>query len=332
MFEPIDAHLLPDERPFLDKVVDEPLNDEARGVYADWLDERGDQRGEFLRQLTAAGHTLQVADFPDPAEIASAWLELVGHPLLLDLADCEDKSIREAALPLARPALRMTSVERSDDVLEIGASKLGGLPDLPSPRHWPVGEACRAIYNDATAGYQDLAGFLGQVNLAEIAGSYAARDLPSEGLLSFFCFQDWEQDNPDAVGVCVRWFPSADLRRIEPHLSLTLGNEVMQARQLQFAETLDLPEPYDGPWSDLLHPADDDKYFDALNLVRERNFTNMLGYGRATSGADPTPDRDSRHLIVLDNSYECRMHIQIPASELARANFDAVTLNWVDFD
>lgn len=47
-----------------------------------------------------------------------------------------------------------------------------------------------------------------------------------------------------------------------------------------------------------------------------------------------TPHRGtpSRHLIVLPNSYECVLHIQIHEKDLAAHNFDAITLNWVDFD
>ena len=58
----------------------------------------------------------------------------------------------------------------------------------------------------------------------------------------------------------------------------------------------------------------------------------MLGYARGTSGDDPTPSRESRHLIVLQNAVECQLHIQISQADLAARNFDGITLNWVDFD
>jgi hypothetical protein len=37
----------------------------------------------------------------------------------------------------------------------------------------------------------------------------------------------------------------------------------------------------------------------------------MLGYGRATSGGDPTPSRESRHLVVLRTAMGVTLHIQI---------------------
>jgi len=97
-------------------------------------------------------------------------------------------------------------------------------------------------------------------------------------------------------------------------------------------KTLDLPEASDSPWNEERQPqpnADEDAVFD---YFRELNFDNFLGYGRATTGDDPTPSRDSRHLIILTNSLGCRLHLQIHQNDLAAQDFNKVTLNWVDFD
>jgi hypothetical protein len=216
----------------------------------------------------------------------------------------------------------------------IGASKVGGLPDLPPGFRWPPGGDCHAIYNDDTGGTDRLAGFLAQINFAEVAGTEAARrDLPEEGLLSFFCFQDIENDNPDAIGAKAVFFPNtAGLVRTKPPKELTEGNGVMPPRRLTFAETLDLPEAWDGPWSKELMPRPDEDYSAVLDRVREWNFHNFLGYARATSGPDPTPSKRSRHLVVLENAAECQLFIQLSQKDLTARNFEAITLNWVEFD
>jgi uncharacterized protein (TIGR02996 family) len=41
--------VIADGEPFLKAILADPLNDGPRLVYADWLDERGDPRGEFIR-------------------------------------------------------------------------------------------------------------------------------------------------------------------------------------------------------------------------------------------------------------------------------------------
>ena len=102
---------------------------------------------------------------------------------------------------------------------------------------------------------------------------------------------------------------------------------------MTFEETLDLPEQsYSGPWSNELKPDLEADYDEVLDHFRSLNFENLLGYARATTGGDPTPSKQSRHLILLTNAAGCRLHIQIDQDDLAARRFDKITLNWVDFD
>ena len=55
----------------------------------------------------------------------------------------------------------------------LGASRLGGLPDLPPGTEWPVIEG---IFLE----------FVGQISLEDLAPSHAEEILPSQGWLSFF--------------------------------------------------------------------------------------------------------------------------------------------------
>ena len=115
-----------------------------------------------------------------------------------------------------------------DHEIPVGASKVGGQPDLPAGFTWPPGADCHEIYNDDTGGTDRLAGFLAQVNLTEIADTQAARELPLEGLLSFFCFQDIENDKPDSIGAKAIYFPNAaGLIRTSPAKEMTEGNGVI---------------------------------------------------------------------------------------------------------
>src|SRR5262245_34124657 len=47
---------MPDQDAFLQAPIDDPYDTALAGVFADWLDERGDPRGEFLRVQTALAH------------------------------------------------------------------------------------------------------------------------------------------------------------------------------------------------------------------------------------------------------------------------------------
>jgi uncharacterized protein (TIGR02996 family) len=328
--------LLDGERAFVTAIVENLADDTTKLVYADWLEERGDKRAQFLRSFVEASRLMTPAVFPKTQGFSEEWLELIGFRILERIATAGEAvlELRDRVLRLARPALRMVKEPIDDEEIAVGASKIGGLPDLPPGFAWPDGGACHAIYNSDTRGTKRLAGFLAQVNIAEVATSMAAKDLPSAGLLSFFCFQDIENDDPDSIGAKAIFFPDAqDLVRKEPPEELTDGNTEIEPCQLTFHETLDLPEVYSGPWSRDLNPGTDaHSDFEALDYFRTLNFENMLGYGRATTGDDPTPSKESRHLIVLRNAVECMLHIQISQKDLAARNFDKITLNWVDFD
>ncbi len=316
-------------------MVDNLADDNTKLVYADWLEEQGDSaRAKFLRQFVVAVKTMNASDFPTPKpKFKAEWLELIGHRLLDWLVGIEVPELKLPWLKHARPALRMNKKPVKDAKLAVGTSKIGGSPDLPKGYAWPKGKECKAIYNDDTKGVEAIAGFLAQVNFAELAHTQATRDLPKQGLLSFFAFQDIEHDNPDVIGAKAIWFPDPTrFVRTEPPGVLTEGNREVSPERLTFEETLDLPECDSSPWSGELKPDEEADYSFAFDEFRDGNFENALGYGRATTGDDPTPDKKHRHLIMLTNSVGCRLHIQIHEKDLKALNFDKIKLVWVDFD
>lgn len=89
-------------------------------------------------------------------------------------------------------------VPHSDNSIPVGASKLGGLPDLPVDTEWPFNKS-------------DPLQFILQVNLAELSES----PLPKKGLLSFFYGdQVWGMSEEDKQGYRVLYFDSgATLQR-----------------------------------------------------------------------------------------------------------------------
>ncbi|HEY0036463.1 MAG TPA: DUF1963 domain-containing protein, partial [Longimicrobium sp.] len=321
-------HLLEGERAWLDAVVDDLPNDAPRLAYAEWLESRAPARARFLRAFVRASASMEPDGFPRADGMSEEWLELIGFRLLEKLANSNVPDLKESVLRLARPALRiktadpvrgLTATESGGHAapgapgvfnrllrllrpapenvetnrggppeIPAGASRLGGLPELPPNYAWPRGEDCTGMSPEDTAGYRSPAGFLAQVNLAEIAYTQAARDLPSAGMLSFFAFQDDGENNPGTVGARVFYFPDASaLVPTEPPEGLSGSNGLIPPRRVTFEETLDLPEYQSGPWSGEITPHPDVRYH-ALEHFSQLNFNNLLGYGRATSGYDPT--------------------------------------------
>lgn len=79
----------------------------------------------------------------------------------------------EALMAGGQPALRLHAERVSLDDLALGASRLGGVPDLPSGMDWP----CNGDWPLE---------MIAQINLADAAGCFNLPDLPASGWLVFF--------------------------------------------------------------------------------------------------------------------------------------------------
>lgn len=326
--------LLPGESEWLDRVVFSPADNGLRLEYADWLSGTDDLRADFLRKFVSASQAMEASQFPQVPDGASEeWVELIGYRLLQQAAAHGFSELRSPLMTLARPGLRMVTAPAADDEIPVGVSKIGGLPDLPEGFSWPQGKDCRAWYNLDTEDVLEPAGFVAQINLAEVAHTRAGRDVPEQGMLTFFCYV--LADEPDVLGVkAVLTDDCSNLVRTPFPQGVTEGNEAMPAQRLTFVETLDVPG-HGGPWDDDLNPDEDKSREYWMHLyegLRDLNQYMFLGYAKSYQERDPTPSRDSRHLIMVANAHCETLHIQIPSEALAARNFDEITLNWVDFD
>jgi uncharacterized protein (TIGR02996 family) len=67
-----------DDEAFIRRIVDSPGDDTPRLVYADWLDERGDPRGTYLRAEATPGGATSLA--PLAAGLDPVWVARVSRP------------------------------------------------------------------------------------------------------------------------------------------------------------------------------------------------------------------------------------------------------------
>lgn len=91
-----------------------------------------------------------------------------------DLASAGLGSHVETIAALAKPCIQLETSPGDDAADRVGASRLGGEPDLPPGEPWPEWQGMPMS-------------FLVQIDLATVAGLPGADVLPSDGLLSFFC-------------------------------------------------------------------------------------------------------------------------------------------------
>jgi uncharacterized protein YwqG len=137
----------------------------------------------FLKALIDEAHALvwNKLDADDRLKI-----ELAGQPydepkLIDQLIEMHNLTSRRSAIhKLARPAILLRTRESSEAKIPLGATKIGGRPDLQAGYEWPA-------YKDG----KPLA-FLAQLDLAEIAKlGTPIKGLPTTGLLSLFSAWGW---------------------------------------------------------------------------------------------------------------------------------------------
>jgi uncharacterized protein YwqG len=139
----------------------------------------------------------------------------------------------DALLKLLEPSIRIGVLSVAADELPLGASRFGGLPDLPRSIAWPHG-AVRPLALAA------------QLRLADLAEFDSAHLLPASGWLYFFI--DAADESPfEAVGQRapawqVIYFEGdlGQLRRVEPPTDADPRN-LFSASALGFAPEMTLP-------------------------------------------------------------------------------------------
>lgn len=148
---------------------------------------------------------------------------------------CKERGLDELfrlLLPLARNAIRIDAQAKNDDYIAVGASKFGGLPDLPDGLSWPSNE------NGALS-------FVVQINFAEASKFDIDSLLPKSGMLYLFYDRNlrvWGYDPTDKNGFAVIFSDvndeSLSRRRAE---SLEGENSTFNARLLSFKNEINLP-------------------------------------------------------------------------------------------
>lgn len=140
----------------------------------------------------------------------------------------------EKILRLAKPAIQMTRVAANDDVLPVGTSKLGGLPDLPQDFQWPY------------FGTKPLT-FIGQFNLSDVSAHDVNGMLPTQGLLYYFFEADevpWGEPD-DRDGGQVIYLANAGeslVRTPHPTYEGRWGMiDALPAHSIRFSAELSLP-------------------------------------------------------------------------------------------
>lgn len=349
------AATIPGEDVFLDQLVDNLTDSACKLVYADWLEERGDElRATALRQYHAAFQSMEPSDFPDISLLPSSWARMTGLALVREIAQQDAAQYRDQFLQLARPALtinadmfghlyeiQMASDDEDapdcDPSTPVGSSKIFGLPDLPDTAHWPRQKDCNCNFvEDSSIDPEAPCSFVAQINFADFIGTQAYRWMPKGGLLSIFTCAEIESIGMTDCYLTYAKEPKNLVRHSAPdELADDEANPILGSLGWTVEETLDIPQAGRGSPFPLLNRNYSDPLYDVFRAIRrsagDRRDT-LLGYTYPTTGDDPLPGAEWLSLVCLQNTLEQRLHFAIKAEHLRQGKFDEARTVWFDFD
>ncbi|MGY3779394.1 YwqG family protein [Isobaculum melis] len=133
----------------------------------------------------------------------------------------------------AKNAIHIEMMEVEENNIEIGASKIGGLPDLPKDVDW--------FNNEET---KNPMAFIAQLNFAELKPFDTADKLPEKGILYLFydCSEDamsWGYDPKDVVGRKI-FFYEGSLDTLER--KNLAEDSLFEVAKLSFYTQMELPD------------------------------------------------------------------------------------------
>lgn len=174
--------------------------------------------------------------------------------------------------PLLKKELRLFLVPTSEDLIQLGASKIGGKPELPSSSQWPKDTNGKSL------------SFIGQINFSEIK-HYNLGNIPKSGLVSFFYSgtqEAWGFDPKDKDSFKIVYHTEVNnIIRHEFPIDLDQHSQFKSTR-IEFKESVSLPNWEDERVGDVLNDTEMDNYID---IWGEEDFINkLLGYSNNVQG------------------------------------------------
>lgn len=182
---------------------------------------------------------------------------------------------------MGRPAIRISTKATEDAEIPLGASKMGGRPDMPPGVAWPMR-------------FGQQLGFLGQINLADVRDFVPNNPLPNSGRLLFFydvVDMPFGDDPGDENGWKVLYItePADRLRRTPGEKEDDGDSDCFNACQVTFAREMSYPSAGSAELSTLgLSDVQEEKLFDLGRNEDETPGDNpvhrMLGHARFIQG------------------------------------------------
>jgi len=244
--------------------------------------------------------------------------------------------IASRLVDLSRESFRLRSSPAEDHLLPVGASKLGGCPDLPPILAWPTWKT-------------GPLSFVAQINLSDVPPNNL---LPNNGVLSFFYDMEqsaWGFDPNHREGFRTLYFsdasalvrlsepprpvPGGVLRRLQALVSREPARtSAFRSSRLSFDSFLSLPESASASVADLLLELEDEEIYSSFleTYIGPDPQHQLLGLPQPVQGemelecqlvtnglytGDPTGFKDPRRKMLEPGAADWRLLLQVDSDD-----------------
>lgn len=300
---------------------------------------------KILEVLTAAGHGAHAAlveSLIRPAILITGE-KLADRPRVLSGEEAEpEEEDEEGDAEAPATVAKVASIDLALEMLPLGASRFGGLPDLPPGVAWPVRDDVPME-------------FVAQIRLADAAPYDVLHQLPASGSLLFFYNSQWttyDQDQ-DLAACAVLYHPGADselIRTAPPRVDYQgeydptprLAPYIHGLARLTFSG-FEMPPGGVSPWTSAPPLAEFWQDFDAYHEVAysptphdgSYRAHHLLGYVGAQDYVDAHLHGTEDQLLLQIDSDGCadfqwgdcdRLYFLLSKAQLAARDFASVRL------
>lgn len=180
--------------------------------------------------------------------------------------------------PYVRNAIHLNLTLAEEATIPLGASKVGGHPDLPKDILWP--------HREFDSERVPLS-FLCQINFSEVKPYDRENQLPEEGILYLFYDCDgedgmpWGFDPQDGEGKKVIYYTGSrdDLERKAAPEDLDLYGQIFEASALDFSSQMELPDLFSIYGERIpLAEQDEEAYFTLMDDLEVSPKNKLLGH------------------------------------------------------
>jgi len=180
----------------------------------------------------------------------------MGYQRIVELIEKSSLNCKDELVKSIRPSIQIATKRKDISTMPVGASRMGGVPDLPPSIEWP-------LWVNSETGRSHPLDFIAQFNLEQLAKFSCSEALPKTGMLYFFYDMTnctWGFDPKDKGSARTIYFPggidSLERRALPEYLEPTHACELFFEEGWTTRDSIFDPDEDEDEFAELIEAID----------------------------------------------------------------------------